>query len=72
MGGDFQLGIQEINGCLKIGKMCRVGHEGFHRNVVRENFIVGVQDHAAFGVNQLLVNVFFRSETGVFVVLDCL
>ena len=49
-----------------------VGHDGFHRNVVRENFIVRVEDHAAFGVNDLLVNVLFRSEPGVFVVLDCL
>src|SRR6476659_5542450 len=49
-----------------------VSYDGFHRNVVREHFIVGVQDHAAFGVDDLLVNVRFRSEPCVFVVLDCL
>src|SRR5215211_1422893 len=52
--------------------MRRVGHNSFHRNVVRENFIVRVQDYSAFGVNHLLVNVFFRREPGVFVMLDCL
>src|SRR6478752_4582373 len=49
-----------------------VSYDRLHRNVVRENFIVRVQDHAAFGVNDLLVNVRFRSEPCVFVVLDCL
>src|SRR6478752_7877855 len=49
-----------------------VSYDRLHRNVVRENFLVRVQDHAAFGVNDLLVNVRFRSEPCVFVVLDCL
>src|SRR6476646_3930512 len=49
-----------------------VVHDSFHRNVVRENFIVRVQDGAAFGVNYLFVNVCFRSEPRVFVMLDCL
>src|SRR5438034_2232816 len=44
----------------------------FPRNVVRENFIVRVKDHAALAVNDLLVNVFLRSEPCVFVMLDCL
>src|SRR5262245_40343598 len=57
---------------MHIAKMRGVGHDGFYRNVVRENFIVRVQDDSAFGVNDLLVNVCFRSEPGVFVVLDCL
>src|SRR5262249_21766858 len=52
--------------------MRRVGHDCFHRNVVRENLIVRIQDDAAFGVNDLLVYMFFCSEPGVFVVLDCL
>src|SRR4051812_40498929 len=49
-----------------------VSYDRFHRNVVRENFLVRVKDHAAFGVNDLLVNVRFRSEPCVFVMLDCL
>src|SRR5262252_4609466 len=72
LGGDLQLGIQKINGCMHIAKKGGVGHDGFHRNVVRENFVVRIQDDATFGVNDLLVNVCFRSEPGVFVVLDCL
>src|SRR5437763_12496447 len=49
-----------------------VSYDGFDRNVMRENFVVRVQDHAPFGVNDLLVNVRFRSEPCVFVVLECL
>src|SRR4029077_4294519 len=49
-----------------------ISNDGFHRNVVRENFTVRVEDHAAFGVNDLFVNVRFRSEPSIFVVLDCL
>src|SRR5262245_12861944 len=52
--------------------MRRVRHNCFHRNVLCENLIVRVEDHAAFGVNDLLVNVYFRSQPCVFVVLDCL
>jgi hypothetical protein len=37
---------------------------------VCKNFIVRVEDHAPFGVNDLLVNVLFRREPGVFVVFD--
>src|SRR5215510_4918043 len=49
-----------------------VGHHCFHGDVVRKNFIVRVKDHAALAVNDLLVNVFFRSEPCVFVMLYCL
>ncbi len=42
----------------------------FHRNVVRENFVVRVENHAALSVNFLLVDVFFSSEAGIFVVLN--
>ena len=47
-----------------------VGHYRFYRNIVRQNLVVRVQNHAALGVNNLFVNVFFRGEPGVFVVLD--
>ena len=36
---------------------------------MRENLIVHVKDRAAFCVDYLFVNVFFCSQTGVFVVL---
>ena len=39
---------------------------------MRENLIVHVKDRAAFCVDYLFVNVFFCSQTGVFVVLYCL
>ena len=47
-----------------------VGHDRFHRNVVCQNFIVRIQDHAPLAVSHLLVNVLFRSQPGVLVVLD--
>ena len=49
--------------------MAGVGHYRFYRDVVRENFLIGVENHAALCVNDLLVNVLFSGKTGVFVVL---
>ena len=47
-----------------------IGYDRFHRNVVCQNFIVRIQDHAPLGMSHLLVNVFFGSQPGVLVVLD--
>ncbi len=49
-----------------------VGPDGFHRDVVRENFVVRIKDQPALAVNNLLVNVFLCSESGIFVMFDCL
>jgi hypothetical protein len=37
---------------------------------VRENFIVRVEDRTPFGVDNLLVNVFFGRQPSILVVLD--
>ncbi len=50
--------------------MGRIGHDRLDRNVVREDFVVRVENRAALGVDRLFVDVFFSSEPGVFVVLD--
>jgi hypothetical protein len=39
---------------------------------VRENFVVGVKDRAAFCVDDLFVNVFLSSQLGVLVMLNYL
>ena len=52
--------------------MCCVGHYRFHRNVLREDFAVRIEDLASLCVDDLLVNVFFSGKAGVFVVLYCL
>ena len=53
-----------------IVKMRGVGYYRLDRNVVRENLVVRIENRAALGVDGLLVNMFFSSETGIFVVLD--
>ena len=62
----------ESNDCLPIVKMRSIGDHGFDRNVVREDLAVRVENRAALCMNDLLVNVFFSSKPGVFVVLYCL
>src|SRR5215471_8196362 len=68
----MQFSAHEIHGCLPIVKMRSVGHHCLNRNVVREDFVIRIQDRAAFSVDDLLVNVLFSGKTGVFVVFDCL
>ena len=49
-----------------------VGHYCLDRNVVREYFVIRIEDRAAFRVDDLLMDVLFSCETGVFVVFNCL
>jgi hypothetical protein len=39
---------------------------------MREDFVIRIEDRAAFRVDDLLINVLFSGKTGVFVMLDCL
>src|SRR5438874_13832458 len=50
--------------------MGRVGHDSFDGHIVREDFVVCVENCAALRINDLFVNVFFSSQPGVLVVLD--
>jgi hypothetical protein len=50
--------------------MSRVSDHGFDRNIVRQDFVISVENRAALGKNGLLVNVFLSREPGVLVVLD--
>lgn len=47
-----------------------VGHNGVAGNVVRQNFVVGVEDGAALGVDGLFVDVLLSRTIRVLVVLD--
>src|SRR4029077_16017990 len=67
-GRDAKFVAHHINDCFPVVEMCGVGHYRFYRNVVREDLVVRVEDHAALCVDDLLVNVFFSSKPGVFVV----
>ena len=49
-----------------------VGHYRLNGNVMREDFVIRIEDRAAFCVDDLLINVLFSGKPGVFVVLDCL
>ena len=57
---------------MPVVKMRGVGHYRLNRNVMREDFVVRIEDCAAFCVDDLLINVLFSRKTRVFVVLDCL
>src|ERR1700731_3369849 len=50
--------------------MRRIGHDSLDWRVMREDFVVRVEDRAALREDRLLVNVFLRGEPGVLVVLD--
>ena len=39
---------------------------------MREDFVIRVENRAAFCVDDLLVDVLFSGKTGILVVLDCL
>src|SRR4051812_35485180 len=50
--------------------MSRVRYDGFDRGVMREDFVVRIENRAPLGEDRLLIDVFLRGETGVLVVLD--
>ena len=58
----------KINDRLPVVKVRGVRHDRFHRNVVREDLIVRVENRAALCVNNLFVNVFFSGKPSVFIV----
>ena len=66
----FQLSADKICSRVDVGQMGRVGDDRFDRDVVRENFVVSVENCAAFGKDRLLNYVLFSGESGVLVVLD--
>jgi hypothetical protein len=47
-----------------------ISDDDFDRDVVGENFAIGIGDDTALGVDRLLVNVFLRRQPGVLVVLN--
>ena len=71
-GRKTQFLTHEIDDCLPVSNVRRVGHYRLNRNVMREYFVIGIEDRATFCVNDLLINVFFSGKPGVFFVLDCL
>src|SRR6266568_7196714 len=66
----LQLAADKIDSRVDIGQMSRISDHRFDRNIVRQDFVIGVENRAALGKNGLLVNVFLSSEPGVLVVLD--
>ena len=50
--------------------MSRVRDHRFHRDVVRQDFVVRVENRAALGEYGLLVNVLFSGQSSVLLVLD--
>src|SRR5215472_4837711 len=62
----------ESDGRLPVVNMRGVRHDGLHWNIVRENFIIRVENHPALCVNDLFVNVLFGGKPGVLVVFYCL
>src|SRR5450432_2326769 len=62
--------MQQRNERLAIIQMGRIGHHRLDRCVVREHFVVRVQNRATLGVDRLFVDVFFRGESGVLLVFD--
>ena len=67
---NFQRVAQQRNERLAIIQVRRIGDDRLDRSVVREDFVVRVENRAALGEDRLLVDVFFRGEPGVLVVLD--
>src|SRR6266550_747190 len=47
-----------------------ISDDDFDRDVVGENFAIGIGDDTAVGVDRLLVNVFLGRQPGVLVVLN--
>ena len=68
--GNLQLAADKIDSRLDIGQMSRVSDDCFNRNVVCEDFVIGVEDRAALGEDRLLDDVLFSSQPGVLLVLD--
>src|SRR5438046_3659107 len=50
--------------------MSGVSHHRFHRHIVRQDFVVRVENRASLGEDGLLVNVLFSGQSRVLVVLD--
>src|SRR4029077_19605071 len=66
----FQFVGNKIDSRIDIVETRRVGDDRFDRDVVRQDFVVGVEDRAALGEDRLLDDVLFSSQPGVLVVLD--
>ena len=50
--------------------MSGIAHHGLDGNVVRKHFVVGVEDGAAFSIDDLFMNMLFCGKPSEFIVLD--
>src|ERR1043166_2416455 len=64
------MGAEKIDNRAGIVHMAGVGDDRLNRHIVREHFVVRVEDFTALSTDDLFVNVLLSSEPGVFVVLD--
>jgi hypothetical protein len=61
---------EKVDCRFDVGEMGGVGHDGFDRNVVGQDFVVGVENGSALGEDWLLDDVFLSREARVLIVLD--